>query len=504
MTSDRDDALNIGAVGGEEVVVVPWPLLLRRRVARRIGDGDRLRWWVLWSVLAGLFSVYAVFTLVAVALPRIAGELDTSTSTMTWVVTGPLLVFGVAAPLLGKSGDVYGHRRLYLLGMAVAFVTAALTAVAPNAATLIAVRMVAAVGGGAVGSASMALIFTVFEPHDRVKAMGFWSLVGAGAPVIGVAVGGPVVEAVGWRWVFAAQAPVVALAALLCLAVLPETTRSASRALDWRGVATLTLSVTSLLLALNRGPALGWSSPFVLGGFALVPVAAAAFVYVERRAVDPLVPLHYFRRRNFVFPAGALAFSQFAYMGGFILSPLLLGGPMFRFGESRIGFIVLSRPLSFSIIAPIAGYVAVRLGERSAAVTGTAAVAVSMAVFATVDPGEVGVVVAALVLSGLGNGIASPSLASSVANTVSDEHLGVAGAAQQLLTQVGVVAGIQVMQTVQASREAAVGVEQAFADAYVVGGVAAVLAVACAVFVRSAVRDRDEGARAGALDTAPA
>ena len=499
--SRDDDSLGI-APGGEEIVVVPWPLLLRRRVARRVQEGERFQWWVLWSVLAGLFSVYCVFTLMAVALPRIAGEFDTTTSTMTWVVTGPLLVFGVAAPLLGKAGDLYGHRRLYLMGMAVALVCAGLTAMAPNAAALIAVRIVAAVATGAVGSASMALIFSVFEPQDRVKAMGFWSLVGAGAPVIGVAAGGPIVEAVGWRWVFVAQVPVVVLAALLCLAVLPETAGSRQRALDWPGVALLTVSVTSLLLALNRGPVLGWSSPFVTAGFALAPVAAVGFVLVERRAAAPLIPLEYFRRRNFVFPAGALAFSQFAYMGGFILSPLLLGGPMFRYGESRIGYIVLSRPLSFSVIAPIAGYVAVRVGERSAAVTGTIAIAVSMAVFTVVGPGDVDIVIAALVLSGLGNGIASPSLASSVANTVSDEHLGVAGAAQQLLTQVGVVAGIQLMQTVQASREGAVGLEQSYADAYLVGGAAAVLAVLCAAFVRSAVRD--EGAPAGALGTASA
>lgn len=492
----------VGPVGGEEVVVVPWPLLLRRRVARRIQSGDRFRWWVLWSVLAGLFSVYAVFTVVAVALPRMAAELHTTTSTVTWVVTGPLLLFGVAAPLLGKTGDLYGHRRMYLVGMVGAFFGAVATVLAPNVAVLIVVRLLTALAGGAVGAASMALIFTVFEPADRVKAMGFWSLVGAGAPVIGVAAGGPLVEAVGWRWVFAAQAPLIVVAGVLCLAVLPETPRATQQRLDWWGAALLTVSVTSLLLALNRGPVLGWSSPFVLGGLALAPLAAVAFVSVERRAAAPLIPLEYFRRRNFVFPVGAMACAQFAYMGGFILSPLLLGGPLFDYGESRIGAIVLSRPLSFSLVAPVAGYVAVRLGERSVAAVGTAAVVVSMFVFATVDAGEVTVVVAALVLSGLGNGIASPSLSSSIANTVSDEHLGVASAAGQLLTQVGVVAGIQLMQTVQASRMAEVGLRQSFADAYLVGGFVAVGAVACAMFVRSAERERDEGALPGALEPA--
>ena len=505
-----DESLTVGATGGDEVVVVPWPLLLRHRVVNRIQDGDRYRWWILWSVLGGLFAVYAVFTLVAVSLPRIAAELGTTTSTMTWVITGPLLVIGVTAPVSGKLGDIYGHRRLFLAGLAGSCVFAVVSALAPTAGTLIAARMVAAVMGGAAGSACMAIIFASFPPHDRVKAMGFWSLVGAGAPVIGAAVGGPVVEAVGWRWVFAAQAPLVAIAVVVAAVVLPETNRGQARRIDWPGIALVTTAALCLLFALNRGPVFGWSHPLVLAAFVTVPVAVAAFAAVERRTDSPLIPLAYLRRRNFVFPVGASAFAQFAYMGGFILSPLLLAGPLFDYGESRIGLVVLSRPLSFSLAAPVAGYVAVRLGERSTAVTGTLALAASMILFSTVGAGEVGVVIVALVLSGLALGIASPSLASSVANTVADEDLGIAGAAQQLLTQVGVVAGIQLMQTVQASRLDAVGLEGSYADAFRVGTAAAVVAVVFACFVRSAERGRgrgrgrkrDEGAPEGALERA--
>ena len=453
--------------------------------AERRQAGDRYQWWVLWTVLAGLLSVNVTFTIVAVALPRIADDLRTTTSTVTWVVTGPLLAFGIAAPILGKAGDVFGHRRLYLLGLSSAFVCAFLTALAPTAGLLIVARLLGAVSGAATGSAGTAMIFSVFSPHDRVKAMGWWSLVGAGGPVIGVAVGGPIVEAVGWRWVFAGQAPLVVVALVLGWAVLPASAGGARRRLDWPGAVLLAGSVTSLLLALNRGPAVGWSSPLVVGSFVLTPVLAVLFVAVERRAAEPLIPLEYFRRRNFVFPVGAMAFGQFAYMGGFILAPLLLAGPLFGYGEARIGFLVLPRPLAFSLVAPVAGYVAVRVGERSTAVGGTAAVAVSMLLFSWVGRGDMALVVAALVLSGIGLGVATPSLASSVANSVEHADLGVASAAQQLLTQVGVVAGIQLMQTVQVSRGS-------FSDAYLLGGVAALVAVACAAFVQSARRDEHE------------
>src|SRR4051794_11776953 len=187
--------------------MVPWPQLLRARAAHKVHSSDRYRWWVLIAVLAGLLSVNITFTILAVALPRIAHEFGTTTNTMTWVITGPLLAFGVTAPTFGKAGDIYGYRKLFLLGIGGACVASILSALAWSAPALIVIRTVGSVEGAATGAASVALICTVFRPDDRVKAMGFWSLVGAGGPVIGVAIGGPLLEAVGWGGLFAAPGP---------------------------------------------------------------------------------------------------------------------------------------------------------------------------------------------------------------------------------------------------------------------------------------------------------
>jgi MFS family permease len=175
-------------------------------------------------------------------------------------------------------------------------------------------------------------------------------------------------------------------------------------------------------------------------------------------------------------------------MGGFILSPILLGR-MFGYGESKIGFFVLSRPLSFSIAAPVAGYLAVRVGERVSAVTGTLTVVGSMLAFATVTPKTSDLfIILALALSGVGMGMASPSISSSVANSVDEEQLGIASAAQQLVTQVGVVAGIQLMSTIQASREDTAGLVGSFRASYLVGAAVCLAGVGCALFLRSAQR----------------
>ncbi|MGI8794150.1 MAG: MFS transporter, partial [Acidimicrobiales bacterium] len=175
---------------------------------------------------------------------------------------------------------------------------------------------------------------------------------------------------------------------------------------------------------------------------------------------------------------------------------------------SKIGFLVLARPLAFSVLAPIAGYAAVRVGERRSAVTGTMLVVSSMAVFASLGQSSPAVVILfALVLSGAGLGMAQPSISASIANAVDEADLGVASAAQQLITQVGVVAGIQLMKTVQISGTG--GLLASYRSAYILGGVVSVFGVIAAAFVRSSDRsgdddyDDDDGITARWIGTGP-
>jgi len=243
-----------------------------------------------------------------------------------------------------------------------------------------------------------------------------------------------------------------------------------------------------VLFALNRGPEWGWTHWVVVTGFVLAPVALALFVAIERRSRAPLIPLDYFSRRNFSFPIGVQFFSNFAYMGSFILTPIFLKD-VFRYGETKIGLLSIARPLSFSLTAPVAGYLAVRLGERLAALVGTGLVVASMVVWTTVNPGAGNVhIMGALALAGVGLGVASPSMAASIANAVDEESLGIAGAAQQLVTQVGIVAGIQLAETVQAAR-ASGGQVASFHQAYLFLGLVGAAGIAAAGFVRRAARE---------------
>jgi EmrB/QacA subfamily drug resistance transporter len=475
--------------GAEEVGVVPWPLLLRRWMAQRVAASDRGRWIVLSASLFGLFTVGFTITILAVSLPRIARDLETTPATLTWVITGPLLALGVVGPAFGRLGDLWGQRRVYLLGLGAAGVLAGATALAPSAAALIAFRVLGAVGGAATGPAAMAMIAGVFPPERRVQALGLWSLVMAGSPVLGVVAGGPVVEAFGWRWIFVGQVVFTVIAWAVAYAILPESRRAGGpRSFDWVGALLLAAGVTSLLVGLNRGPEWGWASTGVVAAFAAVPVALAAFVVVEQSSASPLVPLRYLRRRNVAVPMAAGALTQFAYMGGFILTPLLLQDVL-GYGETRTGLLSIARPLTFAIAGPVAGWMAVRVGERASAVFGAAVVSLSMVALSTVAPGSSDLtIVVALALSGLGLGATAPALSASVANAVDDGDLGVAGASYQLAAQVGVVAGIQIMQTVQATTVSSAGLVGSYGDAFLTGAAACAIGAVAASFLRSTPR----------------
>ena len=536
--SDREDLLldpkadpggaALGASGAEATVDPRWPVLLRQRVARRAGGSPRRRWWSLTALLAGLLSLNITFTVFVVALPTVRQDFHTNFSVLTWASTGPLLAFGLAAPFFGKAGDLFGHRRLYLFGLCGAMVSAVVTATAPDVGVLLVGRALDGVQGAATGTASMALILQLFDREERVKALGWWTLVGAGGPVLGVTLGSPVIQYLGWRDLFWGQLVLLVVAALVVALLLPSgavdpamgergeggglqqargrPAENAWEGMDWVGSWSLAGAVTAAMLVLSIGPIDGWESVGVILCAVAAVLLAGLFVWRELTFATPLIPTRYWRRRNFMFPLGMQGFSSFAYFGGFFLFPLLME-QVYGYSVSEVGFVSVARPLVFAISSPIAGYMAVRTGERSATVVGATAVLGSMLVFATLGPSSgLGIMVLALALSGLGMGVALPSTSSTMANEVAASEYGVMSAAQLMATQVGEVAGIQVVLTLQESLARHAGLENvhhstkllhSFQIGFWVAAFMAAAGVACATFMRPLARGSGAAGRGG-------
>jgi MFS family permease len=270
----------------------------RSRWLARLDASGRYPGWVLFAVLAGMFATSFPFTILAVSLAPIAEEFGSRETTLAWVVTAPMLLSAVTFPLVGKLGDLYGHRRVFLWGFAGSALVAALTALAWDAFSLIGLRTVAAILGGATQPTAIALLFSVNPEGGRVRAMGWWSMTTAGAPALGLILGGPLVDLLGWRIVFLLQAGMSAGALVIAYAVLRETEPLRVR-FDVLGALALAVGVGGFMVALGGVRELGLDSPWIPAALVLGVLGIVAFVRIEARVRDPLLPLALFRDPSF-------------------------------------------------------------------------------------------------------------------------------------------------------------------------------------------------------------
>ena len=479
---ETKDLAVLDAGGVDEVSVIPWSLLIRQKIVQRVGVSRRKATLVV--LLSCVFTVSFMITLLVVSLKTVADDLNSTTAIISWAITAPMLAFGVVGPGFGKIGDLWGHKRVFVYGLFFAGVFALCTAFAWNATSMIVFRTLSAAGGSALGPATMAYINRMFDPSERVGPLGYWSFVTAGAPVIGVVAGVPLVAVFGWRTIFLTQGPLCLAGCLVAMWLLGDTERRKNVKFDIKGALLLGAGSVLILLAINRGPSWGFGSSRTL----LVAVVGVAtlglFARVEQQASDPMLPLKWLRTRNVAFPVTSQALTNFAYMGGFMIVPQLLETGL-GFSTSHIGWLIIARPLMFSLVAPFSGRVSSRIGERNAGIIGACAVVASMLLLSQIDVGASDLLIAfGLSLSGIGLGISSPALTALLANSVDNKDLGVASAMQQLLNQMGAVLGAAIMIGIH---EATInsGVVKSYSYALLAGAVSSVIAIFAASAVRS-------------------
>ncbi|MEY4400611.1 MAG: hypothetical protein RL072_476 [Actinomycetota bacterium] len=458
---------------------------MRSALAERVGISRRKA--TMAVLLSGAFTVSFAITLLVVVLDTVARDLDSTVSVVSWSITAPMLVFAVVGPAFGTLGDLLGHKRVFVFGLLGAGVFAGLASMAPNALMLIVLRTLSAACGSAIGPAGMAFTSRLFEPHERVRPLGIWSFVTAGAPVLGVVAGVPLVSSVGWRIIFLVQAPLCVLGAVVAWWLLRDTERQTAAKFDFGGAITLGLGTALVLLGVNRGGAWGWTSPSIIATLLVGAAMLYAFVQVEHRVAAPMVPPAWFRTRNVAFPVMSQSLANFGYMGAFMIVPQMLqqGAGL---SLATVGWLIIARPLTFAIVAPIGANVTIRTGERFAGMFGSMTVFMSMVILSTVRiDTPLWLIAFGLALSGLGLGLASPAMTSLLANAVDDNQLGAASAMQQLVSQMGALLGATVMITVQEAT-ADQGILPSYANSLVVGASVCVVAGLLASEVRSTER----------------
>jgi EmrB/QacA subfamily drug resistance transporter len=424
-----------------------------------------------WAVLAvlclGLFMILLDGTIVNIAIPHIRNYYDTTYSNIEWVMNAYILAFAVLLVPMGRFGDLWGRRKLFLAGMVLFTLGSLACGLAPDIYLLIAFRVVQGVGGAAMMPSTLSIIATVFAPERRGAAMGVWGGVSGVASGLGPVLGGILIQyvtwpdaAASWRWVFLVNIPVGIIGVILTLRLVPESRNpSEVKSLDLPGVGLLTVSLFSLTFALIEGQSYGWSSATILGLFAGAVVAFLLFYWREHRVSQPLIDFSLFRNLNFAAGNATGLLLSAAMMGAFFTIPIFLQSVL---GFSAIKAGLVMAPMSVVIIfaAPLAGILSDRLGSKWIVAAGMFLLAVGLAWMAGLLPGIDGIdpqttsgsLLVPFLLSGIGIGLAVAPVTSAVMATAPKDRVGNASGVLSTTRQVGSLMGIAILGAVLQNR----------------------------------------------------
>jgi EmrB/QacA subfamily drug resistance transporter len=401
------------------------------------------RWWTLGAMCFALFMIMLDNTVVNVALPSIQRDLHASLSALEWTVNAYTLTFAVLLVTGGRLGDIFGRRRMFLFGVIVFAISSATIGFSPNDAWLVGWRAVQGIGAAFMMPATLSIITNAFPPEERGKAIGTWAGVSASALAIGPVVGGFLAESVSWRAIFFLNLPVaVAAVAVTLFATRESRDETVERVVDIPGIASLTVGLTAVVLALVEGNSWGWGSAPILGLFALAAVALVAFVVIETRVKVPMVDFSFFRERSFL-GANLVAFVvTFSMLAMFFFIALYMQNVL-HYSPLEAGVRFLPSTVVIIFMGPISGRLSDRIGPRIPMVTGLllASTALFWQSFITTHT-SYGFLLPAFILMGLGMGLVMSPMSTAAMNAVVKTKAGVASGVLSMSRMVGGTFGV--------------------------------------------------------------
>lgn len=417
---------------------------------------DPRRWWTLAALWLCVLVIGFDVTILNVALPTLAAELDASTSQLQWIVDAYLLVLAALLLAAGTLGDRLGRKRLLLAGLVAFAAASALAAASPSPGALIAARALMGIGAAIIMPLTLSVLPTVFAPEERPKAIAAWAAAaGIGLP-LGPILGGLLLEHLWWGAVFLINVPLIAVALIACAALLPESRDPAARPIDLAGAALSCAGLVGLVYGIVRAGRDGWTDPVVIAPLAAGALLLGVFTWSQRRATHPLVePAWFSDVRFFSWATVATALGGFGLIGVLFVVPQYLQIVRgYSTLETGLGLLPLTPGLAIG--AALSAQATARLGTRLPVTIGLAAMAAGLLLLSTVSLASgYGLMAAALAIAGLGTGLALAPALDAIISVLPDERFGVGTGLSLTMRMLGGALGVAVLGSILSGTYAA-------------------------------------------------
>ena len=454
----------------------------------RIFAEENKKWWTLGAVAFGLFMIMLDNTIVNVALPAIEHSLHMSISSLEWIVTAYALTFAALLITGGKLGDMFGRRKMFIVGLVVFTLASLACGLAPSAGFLIGARAVQGIGAALMNPATLSIITATFPPKERGQAIGIWAGVSALALAIGPLLGGLIVDNINWHWIFYVNVPVGVVGIVVSYFFIKESRdTSHEQSIDLPGLVTSGAALLALSYALIEGNNHGWTSPEILGLFVGAAVLLAAFILLELRQRLPMLDLSLFKIGSFV-GANLVAMLVSLGMFGVFFYISLYVQNILGYSPTKAGAIFLPMTVLIILVAPIAGKLSDRVGSRWLMGAGMGILGVSLLLYQRIGL-HTGFwsLLPQLLLGGLGMALTMSPMTSAAMGSVPIDKAGVGSGVLNSFRQVGGSLGIALMGAILLSYQHPTRLKQVAAQQFVDGLHAALLVSAVIAFAAAAV-----------------
>lgn len=409
--------------------------------------------WVLAATILGSSMAFIDGSVVSVALPALQSDLGTSVRGSQWVVNAYMLTLGALILVGGAVGDRYGRRRIFSLGIVVFTVASIACGFAPNVETLIVARALQGLGGALMVPESLAIISATFPGDERGRAIGTWAGFSALTTAFGPVLGGWLVDTSSWRMIFFVNVPLGLLALALALWRVPESRDDeAPQGVDWRGGTLATLGLGALAYGLTAASDRKWSDPVVLGSVLASVLLLAAFIWWEKRAPAPMMPVQLFRSRQFSGANAVTLVLYFALGGALFFVPFDLIG-IEGYSAMSAGASFLPFTLIMGVLSRWSGALTGRYGVRRPLIVGPIIVAAGLALCAVPDIGQSywSGFFPAMILLGLGMAVSVAPLTTTVMQSAGERHSGVASGINNALARVAGMLAVALLGAIAVS-----------------------------------------------------